>query len=138
MGAAQVEWLELSSPRNRYRVLGSSALGPDRAVDDAMLSVQKLGIVVWAKSGAHPWWPAELCLPAATKFLDALPPPRPGGRVNRQQMVIYFGDAQFDILDAAAVVPFASRPKPVGKGAKDVLEAYALAQERLRELKKKA
>ena len=101
-----VEWLELANPRNKYRLLGSSkggdaasgAGGTNRKAPgaDDVISVQKLGIVVWGKSGAHPWWPAELCLPAATKFLDALPPPRDyskkGSQTNRQKMVIYFGD----------------------------------------------
>ena len=84
--------------------------------DDSLLSVQKLGVLVWAKSGAHPWWPGELCLPAATKFMEALPPPRPGARMPRQRMVIYFGENQFDILPENAVVPLESRPEPRGKG----------------------
>jgi len=43
--------------------------------ESSTLSLQKLATVVWAKSGAHPWWPAELCLPAADKLVAALPPP---------------------------------------------------------------
>eukprot|EP00629_Pelagomonadales_sp_RCC1024_P000481 CAMPEP_0119262898 /NCGR_PEP_ID=MMETSP1329-20130426/2461_1 /TAXON_ID=114041 /ORGANISM="Genus nov. species nov., Strain RCC1024" /LENGTH=535 /DNA_ID=CAMNT_0007262579 /DNA_START=279 /DNA_END=1882 /DNA_ORIENTATION=+ len=125
-----VEWLELANPHIKYRVLGSSSATVDApGLASALISVQKLGILVWAKSGAHPWWPAELCLPTATRFLDALPPPRgPGGpRAQHKKMVIYFGDTQYDILDTVSVVPFMSRPKPSGKGASGILKAYTAA-----------
>jgi hypothetical protein len=45
-------------------------------------------------------------------------------------MVIYFGDTQYDLLDTASVVPFASKPRPAGRGSGDVAKAYAIAQER--------
>jgi len=98
------EWLDLNRPQTVYRIVGSSTFSDHKPQqDDSLLSVQKLGVLVWAKSGAHPWWPGELCLPAATKFMEALPPPRPGARMPRQRMVIYFGENQFDILPENAV-----------------------------------
>ena len=131
------EWLDLNRPQTVYRIVGSSTFSDNKPQqDDSLLSVQKLGVLVWAKSGAHPWWPGELCLPAATKFMEALPPPRPGARMPRQRMVIYFGENQFDILPENAVVPLESRPEPRGKGTADLVKAYELALERGRELEK--
>ena len=131
------EWLDLAKPQTVFRIVGSSTFSGGAAPDDSLLSVQKLGVLVWGKSGAHPWWPGELCLPAATKFLEALPPPRPGARMPRQRMIIYFGEDQFDILPENAVVPLQSRPEPnKKKSTGDLLEAYALALERGAELKK--
>ena len=125
------EWLDLNRPQTVYRIVGSSTFSDNKPQqDDSLLSVQKLGVLVWAKSGAHPWWPGELCLPAATKFMEALPPPRPGARMPRQRMVIYFGENQFDILPENAVVPLESRPAPRGKGTADLVKAYELALER--------
>ena len=125
------EWLDLNRPQTVYRIVGSSTFSDNKPQqDDSLLSVQKLGVLVWAKSGAHPWWPGELCLPAATKFMEALPPPRPGARMPRQRMVIYFGENQFDILPENAVVPLGSRPEPRGKGTADLVKAYELALER--------
>ena len=131
------EWLDLAKPQTVFRIVGSSTFSGGAAPDDSLLIVQKLGVLVWGKSGAHPWWPGELCLPAATKFLEALPPPRPGARMPRQRMIIYFGEDQFDILPENAVVPLQSRPEPnKKKSTADLLKAYALALERGGALKK--
>lgn len=150
----QTEWLDLS--KERFRVVGPGSSQPDvpggssscggakkqrrgnisqpkAAGNDAFISVQKLGILVWAKSGAHPWWPAELCLPAADCFVESLPPPSKPDKRRKKHFVFYFGETQYDILDVANVLPFDARPKP-SKKDKTLLKAYDLASKRLKAL----
>jgi len=119
----QTEWMDVS--KERYRVLGPAA-----ASAGALISVQKLGILVWAKSNAHPWWPAELCLPAADRFVESLPPPKSHKPSPKKHFVFYFGETQYDILDVANVVPLDARPKPTKRDNKQLLHAYDLAQAR--------
>lgn len=149
----QTEWIDLS--KERFRIIGpgspraavpgsssgSSAKKQRRANisrskaagNEAFISVQKLGILVWAKSGTHPWWPAELCLPAADCFVESLPPPSKLDKRRKKHFVFYFGETQYDILDVTNVLPFDAKPKPSRKD-KTLLKAYDLAAQRLKTL----
>ena len=90
------------------------------------LSLRRLGLVLWAKSGNHPWWPAEVAIPTSSCLNDAFPDsPLP------HHFVIYFGEHQYDLLEASFLQPFASRPAP-----KDAQRqaAFALALNRHKQL----
>lgn len=102
------EWIDLAT---KFKYLDN----------DNSISVQKLGILVWGKTGKHPWWPAELCIPAADDLLDAVPPDDNQGPV---QFVFYFGETQYDILPVKDVVPFSARPRPKSTSPPDLLDAY--------------
>lgn len=75
-------------------------------------SCHKLGKLVWAKSGSHPWWPAELCLLVLDELVEAFPSTgAPWSKGYRKCMVLYFnnGEAEFDLLSPHTfVVPFSS------------------------------
>jgi hypothetical protein len=61
----------------------------------------QVGKLVWAKSGEHPWWPAELCLPALDDLLEALP----AKSRTRQLCVLYFGETQCVCVAASRIDP---------------------------------
>jgi len=72
-------------------------------------SCQKLGVLVWAKTGKYPWWPAETCLLAVDELTKHFPPNPLGqqrGDAKETTMVLYFGDVQMDAVDADHVAPY--------------------------------
>ena len=109
-----VEWLDLNKEKIRLYAQGQHngvgggagfGGGWGAARDDPQayaIKLQKVGRLVWAKSGEHPWWPAELCLPALEDLLEALP----SKSRTRQLCVLYFGETQYDILPTSCIVPF--------------------------------
>lgn len=126
--SGKVAWVDLT--KERYR----PAEPPQKRQKKGEISVQKLGILVWAKSGEHPWWPAELCLPTTDRILESLPPPsKKQPQTCRKNFVYYFGETQYDILDVADVVLFDAKPKPTTKN-KDLQKAYRDAVARRAEL----
>lgn len=104
----------------------------------ANFSCHKLGKLVWAKSGSHPWWPAELCILVLDELVEAFPPTGVSwNKGYRKCMVLYFnnGEAEFDLLSPhTAVVPYdpefpRARVQP-SHNSKQLDEAIALAIKR--------
>ena len=72
------EWLTLSENSVRFPD-GDVVLSPQqqtRKVCEPIngFSCQKLGVLVWAKTGKYPWWPAETCLLAVDELTKHFPP----------------------------------------------------------------
>ena len=76
--AGESEWLTLSENSVRFPdndvVLSPSS--QTRKVCEPIngFSCQKLGVLVWAKTGKYPWWPAETCLLAVDELTKHFPP----------------------------------------------------------------
>ena len=72
------EWLTLSENSVRFPD-GDVVLSPQqqpRKVCEPIngFSCQKLGVLLWAKTGKYPWWPAETCLLAVDELTKHFPP----------------------------------------------------------------
>ena len=97
---------------------------------EAGFSCQKLGKLVWAKSGDYPWWPGEICLLAVGELRGAFPPKGPSA-ATAKSMVLYFGETQFDMLESDTNVapfnPLKPRERVKGKGDADLKAAIKLA-----------
>uniref|UniRef100_A0A7S3JTR2 PWWP domain-containing protein n=1 Tax=Aureoumbra lagunensis TaxID=44058 RepID=A0A7S3JTR2_9STRA len=60
------------------------------------LVCHRLGKLVWAKSGSHPWWPGELAIIDKEALFEAMPPTAP--KLQRRLIVLYFGETQYDLF----------------------------------------
>ena len=116
---------------------GDAPLPHTSSKDVDAFSCQKLGKLVWAKSGAHPWWPAEICLLAVEELRAAIPF-RHSDKATRKCMVLYFGETQFDMLKPGTNVmsfdPNQPTEKVRGKPDADLKLAIQLALARAQEL----
>ena len=141
------EWIRLADHAVRLAT-GDAAVGAPHAGDgdggdDAAaggVSCQKLGMLVWAKSGAYPWWPGEVCLQTVDEIMDAFPPGAGGdGAHARKCTVLYFGETQFDMVEPESRVrPFdAANPRELAKvkPPADLKLAIKLAIARSKELR---
>ena len=107
------EWLTLSENSVRFPdndVVLSPTQQPRKVCEPINgFSCQKLGVLVWAKTGKYPWWPAETCLLAVDELTKHFPPNPLGqqrGDAKETTMVLYFGDVQMDAVDADHVAPY--------------------------------
>ena len=69
----------------------------------------RLGNLIMAQSLQHPWWPAELCIPAASHIVKLCPPiikaatySKVAWSSSRQVLVLFFGDTSFDLIDVCS------------------------------------
>ena len=60
-----------------------------RSASRSMVSCQKLGVLVWAKTGKYPWWPAETCL--ASRRINQTLPAEPLGAAKGRREGNYHG-----------------------------------------------
>jgi hypothetical protein len=72
------EWLVLAENSVRFPdndVVLSPTQQPRKVCEPVNgFSCQKLGVLVWAKTGKYPWWPAETCLLAVDELTKHFPP----------------------------------------------------------------
>ncbi|KAK7238384.1 hypothetical protein SO694_00023271 [Aureococcus anophagefferens] len=141
------EWIRLADHAVRLATgdaaVGAPPAGDGDGGDDAAaggVSCQKLGMLVWAKSGAYPWWPGEVCLQTVDEIMDAFPPGAGGdGAHARKCTVLYFGETQFDMVEPESRVrPFdAANPRELAKvkPPADLKLAIKLAIARSKELR---
>ena len=102
------EWLVLSE--NAVRFCEDAAAPKKKAIEPVNgFSCQRLGVLVWAKTGKYPWWPAETCLLSVEELTKHFPP-NPSGQSRtaaaETTMVLYFGDVQMDAVGPDNVAPF--------------------------------